>query len=97
MADTREPLFVEIADGSLRGGGSGQHTAPLERCPVAQENRPPLTGWCDTCHIVQYDGCEVFQWFGRRADGRFYPYGRMMRLTEAGRVALAKAQETSHD
>lgn len=82
-------LLKEIGDGSLWLGGSGQHTEPLRTDPVAKANQPPVSGRCDTCYLLQYEGTEFIQWVGRRSDGRFHPYGKILQLTDAGHALLS--------
>lgn len=72
---------LEIAgEGCLYLSGNGQGLQQLERDPVAQTEKPPATGWCDTSHLSRYDGTDFVQWVGRKADGRFHPWGKIMRL-----------------
>lgn len=34
----------------------------------------------DTTYLGKYDGTQLVQWFGRRSDGIFYPYGPIFQL-----------------
>ncbi len=86
-------LLQEIGDGTLYLGGSGQGYEVLQRCPVAQANRPGLKARVDTAYICRFDGTDFFQWYGRKADGYFHPFGKIMRMTEAGRAVLKRATE----
>ena len=78
-------LLVEIGDGCLYLSGDGRCTDILKNDSIAKLNRPPSHGWCDTSHISIYEGTDLCQWYGRCADGRFHPHGKIMRLTEDGR------------
>jgi hypothetical protein len=91
-ASATEPLLQEIGDGTLYLGGSGQGYEVLQRCPVARANRPGPKARIDTAYICRFDGTDFFQWTGRKADGYFHPFGKIMRLTDAGRAALAAKQ-----
>lgn len=87
-----EGFLEEIGEGALYLGGNGQGTSWLRDDPVAKRNRPGAKARVDTAYISKYDGTDFYQWFGRRADGYFHPFGKIMRLTTAGRAALAKAR-----
>lgn len=87
-----KPLLREIGEGCLFLGGDGQGLEALENDPVAQANRPRgKTGGFDTSHLSRYEGTNFIQWHGRKADGRFYPYGSIMQLTRAGIAALKES------
>ena len=84
-------LLEIIGEGCLYLSSNGQGFGSLESDQIARANRPPVVGWCDTCHLGQYEGTDFFQWHGRRADGYFHPYGKIMRLTEAGHTMIDAA------
>lgn len=72
-------MFEEIGEGYLRLTADGQGTDVFYTDPVVKRNRPPDTGWCDTSHLSHYEGTDLYQWWGRRSDGRFYPWGKILR------------------
>ena len=76
----------EIGEGTLYLGSTGVSRlglGHLESDPIAKKNQPPLTGWCDTSYLSRYDGTDFFQWHGRRSDGMFHPYGKIMRIAQS--------------
>jgi len=79
---TRPPKLQEIGEGTLFLNGNGQGLEELSKNPLAQANKPPAAGWCDTCHLSLFEGTNFVQWFGRRSDGRFYPYGKIMQIIQ---------------
>lgn len=71
------PLRLEITT-------DGQGTRTLEKDLIANANRPPAFGFCDTCHLSNFVGTDLFCWYGRKSNGYFYPHGKVLRITEAG-------------
>jgi len=51
----------------------------LQRTPLAQSERGRPKG-VDAVHLKFWVGTDYCQWFGRRADGRFHPIGRIMEI-----------------
>lgn len=89
-----DELTEEIGEGFLKLGGSGQGLEALHACPVVKKNRPVFhRAKIDTAHLSRYDGTDFFQWHGRKVDGYFYPFGKILRLTAAGRRALASMEK----
>lgn len=89
------PLLKEIGEGCLYLGGDGQGLGPLRDDPVAKANAP-AGGYkkhgFDTAHLSRYDGTDFIQWQGRKRDGFFHAYGKIMQLTKAGKKALASLE-----
>ena len=87
-------LFEEIGEGHLYVGGKEylQIDDVWILDPVAQRNKPATGGLYVSAHLVQYEGYELCQWFGKLATGLMRPTGCIMRLTAAGHEQLA--QET---
>lgn len=74
--------LIEIGDGSLFLSGNGQGLNDLEKDPVAISNRPDSfheSGF-DTAHLSRYEGTDFVQWYGRKADGCFHPWGKIMQI-----------------
>lgn len=91
MADRlTEGLTEEIGEGCLYLDGDGQGLNSLKADAVVRANAPPSyrTAGFDTAHLSRYTGTDFLQWYGRKSDGRFYPFGKILRLTPAGRRAL---------
>lgn len=89
--DPQPPYFEECGEGWLALGGSGfMHSVQQKavRCPVAQANRPKPRDRVDTAHISRLGNTDIYQWYGRKADGCFHPIGKFMRLTEAGKKVI---------
>jgi len=89
------PFFEEVGEGSLFVGSNGQGTDALEACPVARKNRPGVGSRVDTAHLSLYSGYDIFQWWGRKSDGMFHPFGKLLRLTAAGFRALEAAEQAA--
>lgn len=89
--------FEEIGEGTLYLGGDGQGTEVLYDCPVAQRNRPGRSFGHDTANLYLLNGTEFFQWSGRKSDGRFWPHGKILRLTKAGIHRLREVAKESDD
>ena len=56
-------------------------TEPLDdlcKDETAKRNRPPPVGWCDKSMLSHIMGTDLAVWYGRRADGRFHPHGKVM-------------------
>lgn len=89
-----EDGLVEVVQGNWPlSGGDGALLEPLYADPIVKANKP--TGGYrkhgfDTFHLSRYDNTDLVQWFGRRSDGYFYPWGQLMRITPAGQSALVK-------
>lgn len=77
-------IFEEIGEGCLYLGSCGQKI-PDEwySCPIVKQNRPPSTGVVDSSYLSKYDGTKFYQWFGRKSDGRWYPFGKILKLKKA--------------
>lgn len=86
-------LLVETDLEPPHTSSNGQGLEPLYVDPIAQANKP-AGGYkrhgFDTFHLSRFDGTDLVQWYGRRISGYFYPYGKVMRLTEEGLKAIAK-------
>ncbi len=89
MADV---LVEEIGEGRLYLSGNGQGLDAIKDAPTVLQNRPgsyKQSGF-DTAYVSRYEGTDFLQWYGRRADGCFHPYGKLMRLTKAGKAAIQR-------
>ena len=75
-------ILKEIGEGFLYLDVDGTDNEYLEDHKVAIRNRPPFVGWCDTSYIANYKGTNFYQWFGRRSDGAFHHYGKIMMLEQ---------------
>ena len=90
---SQKPLVREIGDGCLCINSDGQGLGPLKNDFVVKANAP--TGGYknhgfDTAHLTRYDGTDFIQWVGRRSDGCFHAWGKLMQLTDDGRAALTQ-------
>lgn len=70
--------FIEIGEGYLYLGSNAQNTGKYHSDPVVKANRPPHGSGCDTSGLYQYDGTKFYQWMGRKSDGRFHPFGKIL-------------------
>jgi hypothetical protein len=61
------------------GSGQGDLLRELSRTPLARSEYGRPRG-IDTAHLIRFDGTDYCQWYGRRADGRWYPFGRIMQI-----------------
>lgn len=89
-----KPLVELIGDGCLYISGSGQHLNCLKDDEIIRAQRPGPRSGFDTAYVSRYDRTDFVQWYGRRSDGCFHPWGKIMRLTPAGKKA-AKAEESA--
>ena len=64
---------------SKSGSGQGDLLRELSRTPLARSEYGRPRG-IDTAHLIRFDGTDYCQWYGRRADGRWYPFGRIMQI-----------------
>jgi hypothetical protein len=90
-----EPLrkginLEEIGEGWLALGSDGQGLEVFKGDLIAKLNAPTRKDRVDTAHLARLNGTDFVQWYGRKSDGRFWPIGRIMRLTEVGKAALCK-------
>lgn len=84
-------LYFDVADEARPDlGSSGRGHEVLLDCPLAKRERLYIRG-ADTATLQRFDGTDLFQWFGRCADGYHHPFGRLLKLNEAGRAKLAEA------
>ncbi len=92
-------LAEEIGEGFLYINGDGQGLEAIKNDLVICANRPlpyKKSGF-DTAHVIRYAGTDLLQWYGRRRDGRFHPWGKIMRLTKAGKeLTRNKPESPSH-
>lgn len=88
-----EPYFTPAGEGWLALDGDGQGLDAVKDDPLVRKQIDGLTRaqrrLYDTAHLSRYVGTDFLQWYGRKADGRFYPFGEILRLTEAGKRALS--------
>lgn len=80
--------FEEIDMATPNISGNGQGTNCLRLDPVAGRNRPPAVGVVDASNLVNLEGTDLFQWYGRRSSGYWTPFGEVMRITDEGLQAL---------
>lgn len=63
------------------GSGQGALIDALERTPLARAERAAYRRRdIDTAYLCRFDDTDYCQWFGRKADGRFHPISRVMRI-----------------
>lgn len=82
----------EIGEGWLAISGDGQGVKIFQSDLIAKINAPTHRDRVDTAHLTRLDGTDFVQWYGRKADGRFHPIGRILRLTKAGKKLLAEGE-----
>jgi hypothetical protein len=80
----------EVGEGWLSLGGDGSGLSALNECPVAQRNAPTRKDKVDASHLSRYTNTDLVQWRGRKADGMFWPIGRILKLTPKGKALLRK-------
>lgn len=74
----------DMGPGNLCLSGDGQGLEDLADDAVALKYEPKgAAQGFDTFHMKRFEGTDLVQWFGRRSDGRFHPWGNMMRIVEA--------------
>lgn len=76
---------------SKSGCGQGDLLRELSRTPLARSEYGRPRG-IDAAHLLRFDGTDFCQWFGRRADGRFYPFGRIMQIVRIQSSAALSEQ-----
>lgn len=94
--EKRTALLVEIGEGCLFVGGDGQGLEALKDEPVVKANAPSggyKKHGFDTAHLSRYDGTDFVQWQGRKRDGCFHAHGKIMKLTPAGKKAIARGAQ----
>ena len=96
----RQPLqkgihLEEIGEGWLALGGDGQGLEIFQSDIIAKINAPTRRDRVDTAHLSRLGDTDFVQWYGRKADGRFWPIGRILRLTNAGKKLLAETSKGS--
>ena len=65
--------------------GQGGLIGALQKSPLARAERASYKrGDVDNSYLYRFDGTDYCQWFGRKADGRFHPLGRIMQIIKAG-------------
>lgn len=83
------PHLKEVGEGWLSlGGGDGQGMEIFRDDPIAIVNKPGRKDRVDTAHLSRLGNTDFVQWYGRKADGCFWPIGRILQLTEAGKRLL---------
>lgn len=82
------PHLEEIGEGWLSLGSDGSGLEIFDGDPVAKLNAPTRKDRVDTAHLARLNGTDFVQWYGRKSDGCFWPIGRIMRLTYAGKQML---------
>jgi hypothetical protein len=94
MAKKIKPLAEIAGHGSLYIGGNGQGLNCLSADETVSAQRPGRTSGFDTAHVSRYTDTDFIQWYGRKSDGMFHPWGKIMKLTPAGKKAI-KAEEAA--
>jgi hypothetical protein len=82
------PHLKEVGEGWLSLNGDGQGMEIFRDDPIAILNAPKRKDRVDTAHLSRLGNTDFVQWYGRKADGRFWPIGRILQLTEAGKRLL---------
>ena len=86
-----KPLVEIIGEGCLYLNGDGQNLTCLKADETIQAQRPGVRSHFDTAYVTRYEGTDFVQWYGRKSDGRFHPWGKIMVLTQHGKK-LAKLE-----
>jgi len=82
------PHLKEVGEGWLSLGSDGQGMEVFRDDPIAILNAPKRKDRVDTAHLSRLGNTDFVQWYGRKSDGRFWPIGRILQLTEAGKRLL---------
>jgi hypothetical protein len=82
----------EIGEGWLALGSDGSGLEIFHDDLIAQMNKPSRKDRVDTAHLARLEGTDFVQWYGRKADGSFWPIGRILRLTPFGKNRLYQAR-----
>lgn len=84
--------FFDVADESEEPNIGHSTPAPddLTKCSLASFERDGMTR-CWGRHLQQIGDTEYFRWYQKRADYCWHPMGRLLKLNNFGRAAIAKA------
>lgn len=85
MLTMAEPGAQSLVMGKS-GSGQGELINALENTPTARLARSLYKRRdVDTSYLCRFDGTDLCQWFGRKADGCFHPISPVMKIV---RVAV---------
>lgn len=90
-----KPLVEIIGEGCLYMSGDGQNLTCLKNDEIVKAQRPGVRSHFDTAYVTRYEDTDFVQWYGRKSDGRFHPWGKIMRLTPAGKKAAKLEREAA--
>jgi hypothetical protein len=85
----------EIGEGWLSLGGDGSGMDIFNDDPVAKINAPKAKDRVDTAYLARLGNTDFVQWYGRKSDGYFWPFGRILRLTHAGKIFFEQSRKGS--